>query len=721
MTHPTARNRLDEAASPYLRQHADNPVNWQPWGEPAFSAAREHDVPIFLSIGYSACHWCHVMAEESFADPEIAAVLNEQFVPVKVDREQRPDVDDLYMTVSQVTRGSGGWPLSVFLTPERKPFYITTYVPKEPTRDQPGFESLLEDVTANWRENRGDLDARAEQWLQAARGELESVPDPVDDAGTDSPLPAAAGSIADAADATHGGFGRGQKFPHAGRLRVLLRATQRDAGDGARAASAARHTLTAMADGGLHDHVGGGFHRYCTDREWTVPHFEKMLYDQAALARLYVDGYRALGDSRYADVARSTLTFVDRELGHPDGGFYATLDARSPPPDAPDGDREEGAYYVWTPDRVAAAMRDHAAAAPCDTADADVLVDAACRRYGIDDTGNFEGGTTVPTVSASVGAIADAFDTAPATAEAWCDVIDARLRAARADRPRPARDEKVLAGWNGLMARAYAEAGLALDDRFAERAADAIAFARDTLWDGDRLARRSIGGDVAGVGYAADYAFLAAGALATYEATGAVAHLDFALDLADAMLEACYDASAGVLYETPASVDDVAVRSQATGTGSTPSPVGVAADTLDALAAFAPAAGYDDAAAALLSRYGSHVEESPGRHPELVLAADTRAGGRREITVAADDLPDAWRDAVGAAYLPDRLLSRRPPTEDGLDAWQSTLDQASVPPLWAGRTGGDDGTPRAYVCRRACSPPLGDAAGITEWLAEFSR
>ncbi|SEV88657.1 thioredoxin domain-containing protein [Halobacterium jilantaiense] len=733
MTQPTDENRLDEAASPYLRQHADNPVNWQEWGEEAFRKAREHDAPIFLSIGYSACHWCHVMAEESFDDPEVAEKLNDNFVPVKVDREERPDVDSLYMKVSQVVRGGGGWPLSVFLTPDREPFYVGTYFPKHPKQGQPGFLQLLDDVTENWAEDRDELEDRADQWLSAARGELEDLPEPVD-LGADSPLGDAADDIASAADRANGGFGRGQKFPQSGRLHVLLRASHL----GDEYAEVARETLDAMADGGLYDHVGGGFHRYCTDRDWTVPHFEKMLYDQAELARLYVDGHRALGDSRYVAVARETLDFVDRELGHPDGGFYATLDARSPPVDDPDGEREEGAFYVWTPDQIRDAVREYAEDAPSDASD-DVLADAVCERYGVDDAGNFENGTTVLTVSASVGEVADGFDADRETVGAWLDAAETRLRAARADRPRPARDDKVLAGWNGLMARAYAEAGLALDDRFADRAADAVDFVREELWDGHRLARRTIDvrkttesssaarqnaarsedGEVAGVGYAEDYAYLAAGALATYEATGDHRHLAFALDLADAVLDACYDDGSGALYETPEEIEDVDVRSQATGGGSTPSPVGVASETLLALDAFDPEAGYAEAATAMLQRYGGRIDTNPGRLPELALAADTNATGHREVTVAADRTPDDWRAAVGEAYLPDRLLTRRPPTDAGLAEWLADLEIEDAPPVWAVRSA-DDG-PRAYVCRRACSPPLESAAEITEWLAEFSR
>ena len=716
MSDPTARNRLDETASPYLRQHADNPVNWQPWDEAAFEAARERDVPIFLSIGYSACHWCHVMEEESFSDPEVAEVLNEHFVPIKVDREERPDVDSLYMTVCQAVRGGGGWPLSAFLTPEKEPFYVGTYFPKEAKRNQPGFLPLTKRVAKEWAQNREELEERADQWMSTARGELESLPDPVE-VSDESPLLDAADELVRAADRDHGGFGRAPKFPQAGRVSALLRAHNRELAADTRYGDAAQRALDAMADGGLFDHLGGGFHRYCTDADWTVPHFEKMLYDQAALADLYVDGYRLFGGERYAEVVDETLEFVDRELGHPDGGFYATLDARSAPPENPEGDHEEGAFYVWTPEEVENAVDEYADVAPANESE-DFLADVFCARYGVDVAGNFEDGQTVLTVSATLSELADDFERSEDEIAGALEAAEERLRVAREDRPRPARDEKVLAGWNGLMARAYAEAGLALDNTYAERAADAIEYVRETLWDGDRLSRRVIDEDVAGVGYAEDYAYLAAGALATYEATGDHAHLGFALDLADALLAECYDDETGALYETPESVEDVGVRSQDVADGPTPSPVGVAAETLLALDAFDPEAGYGDAASAMLERYGGRAETTPTSHATLALAADTHANGLLEVTVAADALPDEWRTTVGEAYLPHRLLTVRPPAEAGLEAWLDDLELASAPPIWAQRSA-VDGEPAAYVCRRACSPPVTTTEEIAEWLAEF--
>ena len=303
----TDENRLSEEGSPYLRQHEENPVNWQPWDEDALEAAKERDVPIFLSVGYSSCHWCHVMAEESFEDPQVAEILNEHFVPIKVDREERPDVDSVYQTICGAVTGQGGWPLSAWLTPEGKPFYVGTYFPREPKHGRPGFTDLLGNITDSWTESREEIEERADQWAEAISSELEATPE--SDGETEPPgtglLADAAGTILRSADREHGGFGSGQKFPQTGRLHLLLRTAERT-GRGV-AGEVARETFDAMAQGGLRDHVGGGFHRYCTDREWVVPHFEKMLYDNAELARGFLAAYQATGEERYSRVARETF------------------------------------------------------------------------------------------------------------------------------------------------------------------------------------------------------------------------------------------------------------------------------------------------------------------------------------------------------------------------------------------------------------------------------
>ncbi|SFB94548.1 hypothetical protein SAMN05444422_103181 [Halobiforma haloterrestris] len=708
---PTDRNRLDEEESPYLRQHADNPVNWQPWDEQALETAREHDVPIFLSIGYSACHWCHVMEEESFADEDVADLLNDHFVPIKVDREERPDVDSIYMTVCQLVSGRGGWPLSAWLTPEGKPFYVGTYFPKESKRGQPGFVDVLENVIDSWETDREEIENRARKWTDAARDQLEETP------GTDGavgesadPTPPSSDLLETTADAAvrsadrqYGGFGSdGPKFPQPSRLRVLARASDRTGEETYR--EVLEETLDAMAAGGLYDHVGGGFHRYCVDRDWTVPHFEKMLYDNAEIPRAFLTGYRLAGDDRYAEVVEETLAFVDRELTHAEGGFFATLDAQSEDPET--GDREEGAFYVWTPDEVRDVLEDET--------DAELF----CERYDITASGNFEG-ENQPNRARSVADLAESFDLEESEVRDRLADARERLFAAREERPRPNRDEKVLAGWNGLMIATCAEAAMTLGaDEYARMAVDALEFVRERLWDADerRLSRRYKDDDVAIDGYLEDYAFLARGALACYEATGDVDHLAFALDVAREIEGEFWDEEAGTLYFTPESGEDLVTRPQELSDQSTPSATGVAVETLLALESFVPDADYAEIAETVLATHADRLEGSPLQHATLCLAADRLESGALEVTVAAEEVPDEWREAFAAGHYPDRQIARRPPTEDGLEAWLDRLGLENAPPIWAGREA-RDGEPTLYVCRgRTCSPPTHDVDDALEWL-----
>jgi len=706
MTEHAGRNRLDEEASPYLRQHADNPVHWQPWDERALAEARERDVPIFLSVGYAACHWCHVMEEESFEDEAIADRLNEQFVPIKVDREERPDLDSIYMSVCQMVTGRGGWPLSAWLTPDGRPFYVGTYFPPEPKRGSPGFRQLLEDIAASWRDDREEIEERADEWAAAAADDLSSVPDTPGEAPDEETLRAATDAVVRSADRDHGGFGRsGPKFPKPGRIDLLLRAASALGDESALAV--AREALDAMAAGGLYDHAGGGFHRYATDREWTVPHFEKMLYDNAELPRVYLDAHRLTGAPRYARVARETLAFLDRELSHPDGGSHATLDARSEPPAGRDGP-VEGGYYVWTPAEVDDAIDD------------DLTARLARERFGVTEEGNFEDGTTVLTAATSHAALAERHDL-PAD-EVVERLTTARLALfdARAERPRPARDEKVLAGWNGLAVSAFAAGARTLDPALAARAESALSFVRDHLWDGDAglLRRRFADGDVKGRGYLEDYAFLGRGALDVYQATGEVEPLAFALDLGRAVRERFWDDDDGTLYFTDAEGEALLTRPQEVRDASTPSSLGVATDLLHSLSAFAPDEGFDEAVDRVLATHGDEIRASPTEHASLVLAADRVARGGIEVTVAADALPAAWWTTLSGTYLPGSVVARRPPTDDGLAPWLDALGLDEAPPVWRGREA-DGGAPTAYACRgRTCSPPQTDLDAVIGWLDE---
>ena len=731
MTQPTERNRLDDEASPYLRQHADNPVHWQPWGDEAFERAREHDVPVFVSIGYSSCHWCHVMAEESFADEGVAEVLNDEFVPIKVDREERPDVDSTFMTVSQLVTGGGGWPLSAWCTPEGKPFYVGTYFPPEPRRNQPGFRDLCERIADSWAdpEQREEMKRRAEQWTTSARDELESVPDA--DAAGDAEAPGAdlldeaAAAAVRGYDDEYGGFGSGgAKFPMPGRIDLLMRAYAQSGRDAA--LTAATGTLDGMARGGMYDQIGGGFHRYATDRRWTVPHFEKMLYDNAELPLVYLDGYRLTGDPSYARVASDTLGFLDRELRHEAGGFFSTLDARSAPPESRRGDAGdngsghadvEGAFYVWTPGEVDAALDEPAAS-------------LAKERYGIESGGNFERGTTVPTVAASVAELADERDLA--VEEVREQLIEARtaLFEARESRPRSARDEKVLAAWNGRAISAFASAAGVLGEEYAEIAREALDFCRERLYDAEagELARRWLDGDVRGPGYLDDHAFMARGALDVYAATGDPEPLGFALELAETIVSEFHDADDGTIYFTrdpEASEDDgtagdgaLFARPQEFTDRSTPSSLGVAAETLALLDGFRTDREFAAVAEGVVTTHADRIRASPLEHVSLVRAAERVETGGVEATIAADAVPDAWRETLGERYLPGALVAPRPPTEAGLDEWLDGLDMDEAPPIWAGRDA-VDGEPTAYVCEgRTCSPPETDLDAALAWLAE---
>ncbi|MFB6101312.1 MAG: thioredoxin domain-containing protein [Haloplanus sp.] len=716
---PTRRNRLDEEASPYLQQHADNPVNWQPWDEEALDAAREHDVPIFLSVGYAACHWCHVMESESFQDEEVASVLNEQFVPIKVDREERPDVDRVYQTICQLVSGGGGWPLSVFLTPEGKPFYVGTYFPREPQRGRPGFLQLLQDISRSWQEDRDEIENRADQWTTAITDELESTPENPGDPPESGVLDTATAAAVRSADRTHGGFGSGgPKFPQPRRLDLLLRSAILDGDDAAR--EVAVETLDAMAAGGLYDHVGGGFHRYATDREWTVPHFEKMLYDNAELPRVYLLAAQATGNDQYARVAMETISFLERELRHPDGGFFSTLDAQSAPPasrrDGGADEDAEGAFYVWTPEEV----HDAVAGEPIEGVDGETAADLFCDRYGVDAGGNFERGTTVLTVAASYADLADAYDRPVETVERV--LMTARTRAfdARSERPRPARDEKVLAGWNGLAISAVAAGARALDPALAGLATDALDFVRDSLWDeeANRLSRRYKSGDVQVDGYLDDYAFLATGAFDCYQVTGDVEQLAFAVDLARVIRTEFWDEAAGTLYYTPESGEGLVTRPQELNDQSTPSSLGVAARLFDDLDLFVPNEDFGAVTERLLSTHADRIQGNPLEHASLALAADAHTRGSVELTLAADELPASWRETLAATPLPTGVVAPRPADDDALDGWLDALGVDEAPPIWANRDA-RDGDPTAYACRDfTCSPPQSTLDAALSWLAD---
>ncbi|MEO8348435.1 MAG: thioredoxin domain-containing protein, partial [Acidobacteriota bacterium] len=508
-------NRLALEKSPYLLQHAHNPVDWYPWGSEAFERAKAEDKPIFLSIGYSTCHWCHVMERESFEDEGVARLLNRDFVPIKVDREERPDVDDVYMTAVQTMTGSGGWPLSLFLTPEGKPFHGGTYYPPDDRYGRPGFPTLLAAVTDAWKNRRDELDTSAGRLL-AHLDLAERTPaggEPVGPEALDDAALAAARDF----DRVHGGFGGAPKFPPSMRLELLIRRWVRTGEESAR--DMVETTLAKMAAGGIYDHVGGGFHRYSTDAKWLVPHFEKMLYDNALLARAYVLAFRAFEDPDFARVARETLDYLLLEMTPEGGGFFAAQDA--------DSEGEEGTFYVWDPLSVESAVG--AEAAPI-----------VCARFGVTPAGNFEHGKTVLSIVKSVAELATEFGISEARVEETLGEARAKMYEARARRVPPMTDEKLLTDWTALAISALALAGRVFSEpryeEAARRAADRIlSHCRVEEEDGPELFHREKAGAAGIPGFASDYAFFVEALLDLYEATFEPRYFRAAIDLQEEM------------------------------------------------------------------------------------------------------------------------------------------------------------------------------------------
>jgi uncharacterized protein YyaL (SSP411 family) len=554
-------------------------------------------------------------------------------------------------------------------------------------------------LAETWENDREEMESRAEEWMDAIEGNVGSVeaPEGAELPGSDL-LESVGRSALRAADREHGGFGAtGAKFPHPARIDALLRLYDRTGRETYR--DVAYETLSAMATRGMYDHVGGGFHRYATDRDWSVPHFEKMLYDNAELPRIYLAGYQVTGIETYAETVRETLAFVDRELSHPNGGFYSTLDARSA---GDGGEQEEGAFYTWTPEEVRAAIED------------DLAADLFCDRFGVMNAGNIEG-SNVLAIRRGVDSLTEEHDSDPEAVEAKLDVAREALFEAREERPRPARDEKVLAGWNGLAISAFAEAGIVLDSEYAARAADALDFVDEHLRDGTTLERRYEDGAVGVDGYLEDYAFLARGALDCYQATGDVEALAIALDLARGIEAEFYEEREGALYFTPASGEELIARPQELTDQSTPSSAGVAIDVLLALDTFVPHDRFAGIAESALSTYRSRIESDPLQHTTIALAADHYATGSRELTVVAESLPTPWRERIGETYLPNRLLAPRPPA---LDGWLDRLDLAAAPPIWADRDQ-RGGEPTVYACESfSCSPPTNDIDEALAWFGE---
>ncbi len=616
MATPTTRNRLSADDSLYLRQHADNPVNWQPWDDRAFQTAQQHDVPVFLSIGYAACHWCHVMAEESFTDAATATQLNEQFVPIKLDREERPDIDLVYQQLCQSVTGSGGWPLSVWLTPDGRPFSIGTYYPAAKRHGRPAFQDVLTQMTTTWTEDRSQITRRASQWTDQLQTAF-APPDASTAAPITTPIRTVADAAVDAADRTHGGWGRRTKFPSPRRIETLLVAHEMAPSDDTAYRDVLTTTLTAMADGGIYDHLDGGFHRYATDRDWTVPHFEKMLYDNVELARIYALAAAVTDHDRFQQVAIETLDFIEASFLTPDGGLYSTLDARSPLPDAPDDAAVEGGFYTWTPAEIDAALS------------ADWACDLIKQRFGVTAAGDIDG-RSVLRIETSIETLATEFDRSPAVVRETLKQATHQLARHRSQRPSPQRDDKIISAWNGLGAQAFATAAAILDTpAYAARATDILSVIQDRLWDrSDRyLMRRLVGDTPAYPGVLSDYAFLGLGALATATVADSQSHRQFAVDLATAIERRFWDPDSERLYYAPETAELLPVRPVEVADRSVPASQGAAAMVLEAVDPLVDHTRFGDIATAVTTTAGPAITDRPLSHPTMALAAGGRHPG----------------------------------------------------------------------------------------------
>jgi uncharacterized protein len=665
-------NRLALESSPYLLQHAHNPVDWRPWGEEAFAEARERDVPVFLSVGYSTCHWCHVMEEESFEDLEIAEVLNRLFVPVKVDREERPDVDSIYMQAVQLLTQHGGWPMSVFLTPDRKPFYGGTYFPpRDGVRGaRVGFLTLLKELHRVYAEERARATDAADQISLAVKESL-AADRPADAPGLQV-LHGAMRYYAEVFDPREGGVRRAPKFPSSLNVRFLLRYAHRTGDE--QALHMATLTLTRMALGGIYDQVGGGFHRYSTDARWLVPHFEKMLYDNALLVPAYVEAWQMTGDTFFRDIAADVLDYVAREMTDPGGAFWSATDA--------DSEGEEGTFFVWTPQELTAVLGEGDGA-------------RAAELFAVTAEGNFEGKNVL-----SLARVPSEED------RALLRKIRPKLYEARARRPPPLTDRKILTGWNGLMISAFARAGLALGRAdFVERARRAAEYLLRVHRVSGRLARSSMDGVARHTGLLEDHAFFAAGLLDLFQATGEPRWLAEAERLHEELEARFADRQNGGYFRTPADGEELLAREKPAYDGAEPTGNSVAALTLLRLEALTGTARWREAAERILKCFGALLAGAPGALGEMLLAVDFALADAREIVLVrpprSDDAP--LLDVVRSLFLPNAVLVR---AEEGNNELALARDRTAI-----------RGASAAYVCvRGACQLPVTDPAELRKQL-----
>ena len=688
-------NRLVFEQSPYLLQHAANPVDWYPWGAEAFRKAREQDKPIFLSIGYSTCHWCHVMERESFEDPEVAELMNETFINIKVDREERPDIDNVYMSVCQAMTGGGGWPLTIVMTSDKKPFFAGTYFPKEGRFGRPGMLDLVPQIRQAWNARRAEVLESAETITTHLRS--VSTRAPGEELGLTT-LKAGYDQLAERFDARRGGFGEAPRFPTPHHLTFLLRYWKRSGEE--HALKMVEKTLQAMRAGGMYDHVGFGFHRYSTDADWLVPHFEKMLYDQALLVIAYVEAYQATGKDEYARTAREILTYVLRDMTSPEGGFYSAEDA--------DSEGMEGKFYLWTRDEILEVLG---------KSDGDVF----CRVFSLEPGGNFSNphcppGTNIPHRTQPLAESAGELGLEEDELRSRLETARQRLFEAREQRVHPYKDDKILTDWNGLMVAALAKAARALDEPeyagAAQRAADFVLTRMRN--DGGRLLKRYRQGEAGLPAHLDDYAFMVWGLLDLYEANFELRNLEAALALNREMLTRFWDDANGGLYFTADDGEKLPVRTKEVYDGAIPSGNSVAMLNLLRLGRITGDAELEAKAAAIQRAFSGQVSRAASAHTQLLCALDFGVGPSRELVIAgrpgAADTTRMLR-ALWGRFIPNKVVLLRPSKPESppiARIARFTEHQRSL-----------GGKATAYVCvEHACRAPTTD---VQEMLAMLSN
>jgi uncharacterized protein len=719
-------NRLARERSPYLIQHAHNPVDWFPWGDEAFAQARARSCPIFLSIGYSTCHWCHVMEHESFENAEVAAVLNEHFVSIKVDREERPDVDRVYMTFVQATTGSGGWPMSVWLTPDLKPFYGGTYFPPSSKWGRPGFIEILQHIARVWAGERDKVLQSAEALTSELR-KLEHTA-PVWTVSGPEALQRTREQFREAFDARHAGFGDAPKFPRPSELLFLLREHARTGDTAAR--DMALRTLRAMALGGMRDHIGGGFHRYSVDAEWRVPHFEKMLYDQAQLALAYIEGAQASGDPFYAEVAEDTLLYVLREMTDADGGFHSAEDADSVPPEsAPDGEKREGAFYLWRDDELEPLL-----------GPGNDVARIVRLRFGIEPGGNAPHDPQQEFTGKNLLYVARSIEEiARQTGQSNDRIVDALNRARtamfrkRLERPRPHRDDKVLAAWNGLAIAAFARMARALADLgpdgrqaaapYLAAARRAASFIRERMWNAGTgvLLRRYRDGHAEIPAYAEDYAFLVFGLLELFQADAEPMWLEWAIALQRRQDELFWDEESGGWFSTDGRDPSVLLRVKEEYDGAEPTATSIATLNLLFLSHLVEDSSWPGRIERSLRLFGQRLEKMGRAVPMMACALATYHAGVQQIVVVegkeGQDGQEGQEGQDGRAAIVEALATRYLPFAIVLRLTETNRRPlaGSLPFVAAMQAVGGETT--VYVCRNfTCRQPATTAAALEREL-----